>query len=234
MVICYIWYMSTKIIISVDTETGGLFPDKHPLLQIGMGIYVIDMSTLAYTAYRECEWNLKPSQFTADGTRTLDPEAMKINHLDQEALERDGFMVSEVSRSIRELLVQARKECGRLSVLGQNYTFDRGFLHEYLPADTFADLDLNQQIDLLTLSGAYNSIVSTDWDNPPSRSLGNMCRRLGVTNDDAHTALSDARATFLCYVALQKKFREVGRIIEIGNDLTLKHNELTVLLTDMT
>jgi DNA polymerase III epsilon subunit-like protein len=61
-----------------------------------------------------------------------------------------------------------------------------------------------------------------------------MCARLGVTNEKAHSALADARATFLCYVALQKKFREIGRIVQITKDNVIRHNELNLLVSNLT
>lgn len=226
--------MSIQTFISVDTETGGLFPEQNPLLQIGMGVYALDTATLVYTTVCEQEWNLKPSQFTSDGKLTIEPQAISVNHLDLEAMERDGYLVEDMVANIGNVLAEAKKAGGRIHILGQNYAFDRGFLHKYLPDQIFHELDLNVQVDLLTVSQSYNSIVSPDWDNPPSRSLGSMCQRLGVKNDTAHTALSDAKATFMCYVALQKRFREAGRIIQINQDLALKHNELKVLLSNMT
>lgn len=223
--------MSIQTFISVDTETGGLFPDQNPLLSVGIGVYALDPATLVYTTVSENEWTLRPSQFQGV---TVDPKAISTNQLDLEALERDGYLAADVAANICAVLDNAKKAGGRFHVLGQNYAFDRGFLHRYIPDPAFHRLDLNVQVDLMTLSAAYNSIVCPDWDHPPTRSLGSMCVRLGVTNEKAHSALADARATFMCYVALQKRFREAGRIIQINQDLALKHNELKVLLSNMT
>lgn len=223
--------MSIQTFISVDTETGGLFPDQNPLLSVGIGVYALDPATLAYTTVSENEWSLQPSQFQGVA---IDQEAIRTNQLDLDALERDGYLATDVAANICAVLDKAKQAGGRFHILGQNYAFDRGFLHRYIPDPAFHRLDINAQVDLMTVSAAYNSIVCPDWDHPPSRSLGSMCARLGVTNEKAHSALADARATFLCYVALQKRFREAGRIIQINQDLTLKHNELKVLLSNMT
>lgn len=222
--------MSIQTFISVDTETGGLFPDKNPLLSVGMGVYALDPATLTYTAVSENEWTLKPSQFS--GT-SIDPQALTTNKLDVAALERDGYLASDVAANICSVLDKARKAGGRIHVLGQNYAFDRGFLHKYIPDPAFHMLDINPQVDLMTLSSAYNSLVCPDWDHPPSKGLGSMCSRLGVTNENAHTALADAKATFLCYVAIQKKLREIGRIVQITKENVLKHNELNLLVTNL-
>ena len=52
-----------RIIISIDTETAGLYASKNPILQIGMGIYELDAETLQYETLAEGEWNFNPSQF---------------------------------------------------------------------------------------------------------------------------------------------------------------------------
>lgn len=223
--------MSIQTFISVDTETGGLFPDSNPLLSVGIGVYALDPATLVYTTVSENEWTLKPSQFP---DAVIDIEALRKNGLDPEKLERDGYLASNVATNICNVLDQAKQAGGRFHVLGQNYAFDRGFLHRYIPDPAFHRLDINVQVDLMTLSAAYNSIVCPDWDHPPTRSLGSMCARLGVTNEKAHSALADARATFLCYVALQKKFREIGRIVQITKDNAIKHNELNLLVANLT
>lgn len=223
--------MSIQTFISVDTETGGLFPDQNPLLSVGIGVYALDPATLAYTTVSENEWALKPSQFQGV---VADPEALHTNQLVLEALERDGYLATDVAANICAVLDKAKQAGGRFHILGQNYAFDRGFLHKYIPDPAFHRLDINIQVDLMTVSAAYNSIVCPDWDHPPSRNLGSMCARLGVINEKAHSALADARATFLCYVALQKKFREIGRIVQITKDNVIRHNELNLLVSNLT
>lgn len=223
--------MSIQTFISVDTETGGLFPDSNPLLSVGIGVYALDPATLVYTTVSENEWTLKPSQFQGVA---VDPEAIRTNQLDLVSLERDGYLAADVAANICAVLDKAKQAGGRFHILGQNYAFDRGFLHKYIPDPAFHRLDINAQVDLMTLSAAYNAIVCPDWDHPPTRGLGSMCARLGVANEKAHSALADARATFLCYVALQKKFREIGRIVQITKDNVIRHNELNLLVSNLT
>jgi len=199
--------MSIKTYLSIDTETGGLDYNKHPLLQVGVGIYALDDSTLQYTTVTECEWNLKPSQFP---WAAADPEAIAVNKLDLYELERNGVTREEACDVLSKLIDSSSPDI----VLGQNLPFDMGFLRRYLVPECFMKLDSIRRKDLLDTSEAYNFLT---WNNPdkyPSRSLGTMCPRLGVVNDRAHAALSDARATFLCLVAMFKKFREANKVLQ--------------------
>ncbi len=203
--------MSIKTYLSIDTETGGLDYTKHPLLQIGVGIYALDDATLQYTTVAECEWTLKPSQFTGVAP---EPEALAVNKLNLEELEKNGISRDEASDNLVTLIEAYSPDI----VLGQNLPFDMGFLREYLVSECFQKLDSIRHKDLLDTSEAYNFLT---WNNPdayPSRSLGKMCPRLGVPNVSAHTALSDARATFLCLVAMFKKFRKANKVLQYIRD----------------
>ena len=203
--------MSIKTYLSIDTETGGLDCNKHPLLQVGVGIYALDDSTLQYTTVTECEWNLKPSQFP---WAAADPEAIAVNKLDLYELERNGVTREEACDVLSKLIDSSSPDI----VLGQNLPFDMGVLRRYLVPECSMKLDSIRHKDLLDTSEAYNFLT---WNNPdayPSRSLGKMCPRLGVPNVSAHNALSDARATFLCLVAMFKKFREANKVLRFLRD----------------
>ena len=91
-----------RIIISIDTETGGLYANKNPILQIGMAIYELDAETLQFEQLAEGEWNFKPSQF-AD--KVVDPHSVEeVNHLNLEELEKTGLLVSEVEEHMTTML----------------------------------------------------------------------------------------------------------------------------------
>lgn len=198
--------MSIKTYLSIDTETGGLDYNKHPLLQVGVGIYALDDSTLQYTTVTECEWNLRPSQFP---WAAADPEAIAVNKLDLYELERYGVTREEACDALSKLIDSSSPDI----VLGQNLPFDMGFLRKYLVPECVMKLDSIRHKDLLDTSEAYNFLTWDNQDLYPSRSLGKMCQRLGVSNIRAHASLSDARATFLCLVTMFKKFREANKVL---------------------
>jgi len=96
------------------------------------------------------------------------------------------------------------------TVIGHNFRFDKKFIQVYMKdfyrhqLDSFRFDDTIQMIDLLF------DTTGIEPDKWPDRKLPTICKLLGVTNDKAHTALSDAKATFLVYVGIRKKLREIG------------------------
>jgi len=218
--------MAVHTYLSIDTETGGLSPDKNPLLQVGFGIYALDDATLQYTTAFEGEWIFKPSQFP--GTE-MDATALKVNGLDPEVLERDGCMVEDVGKVLEEQLKLHEVH----NILGQNLRFDLGFLRKYLPATTVLALDSLRYKDLMDVSTDYNMMVCDDWDNMPSRSLGAMAPRLGVKNEHAHTALSDARTTFMCMVEMFKRFRMMSSILNTVKSIDTNLHLAKALMVDL-
>lgn len=197
-----------RIIISIDTETAGLYASKNPILQIGMGIYELDAETLQYETLAEGEWDFKPSQFT---DKTIDPHAVEeVNHLNLEELEKAGLLVSEVEEKMTAMLAEHTNKGFWTTVIGHNFRFDKKFIQVYMKdfyrhqLDSFRFDDTIQLIDLLYEASGLEP------DKWPTRKLNKVCEILGVTNDNAHTALSDAKATFLVYVGIRKKLREVG------------------------
>lgn len=197
-----------RIIISIDTETGGLYANKNPILQIGMAIYELDAETLQFEQLAEGEWNFKPSQF-AD--KVVDPHSVEeVNHLNLEELEKTGLLVSEVEDKMTAMLAEHNNKAYWSTVIGHNFRFDKKFIQVYMKdfyrhqLDSFRFDDTIQMIDLLF------DTTGLEPDKWPDRKLPTICKLLGVTNENAHTALSDAKATFLVYVGIRKKLREVG------------------------
>lgn len=205
----YICRMKTETIISIDTETGGLFASKNPLLQVGMGIYTFNPETLKASTVCEREWTLKPSQFP--GT-VVDPQALVVNKLDMAKLEADGLDTATVSEEIMKLI--SEQTTGWISILGQNFIFDQKFLRKYLTKEAFRTIDQYGKIELMNLTRAYNLMTMPEMAANPGRDLGSLCKRLNIANDAAHTALSDARATFQVYVAMLRNFRAAGHALQ--------------------
>lgn len=197
-----------RIIISIDTETAGLYASKNPILQIGMGIYELDAETLQYETLAEGEWNFKPSQF-AD--KIIDKHAVEdINHLNLEELENTGLLVSEVEEKMTAILAEHANKGFWTTVIGHNFKFDKKFIQIYMKDFYRHQLDSFRFDDTIQLLDLLYEASGLEPDKWPDRRLNTVCEILGVTNDKAHTALSDAKATFLVYVGIRKKLREVG------------------------
>ena len=197
-----------RIIISIDTETAGLYASKNPILQIGMGIYELDAETLHYETLAEGEWNFKPSQF-AD--KIIDPHSVEeVNHLNLEELEKDGLLVSEVEEKMTAMLAEHTNKALWTTVIGHNFKFDKKFIQVYMKDFYRHQLDSFRFDDTIQLLDLLYEASGLEPDKWPDRKLPTICKLLGVTNDHAHTALSDAKATFLVYVGIRKKLRKIG------------------------
>ena len=197
-----------RIIISIDTETAGLYASKNPILQIGMGIYELDTETLQYETLAEGEWNFKPSQF-AD--KIIDKHAVEeINHLNLEELEKTGLLVSEVEEKMTAMLAEHTNKGFWTTVIGHNFKFDKKFIQVYMKDFYSHQLDSFRFDDTIQLIDLLYEASGLEPDKWPTRKLNKVCEILGVTNDKAHTALFDAKATFLVYVGIRKKLREIG------------------------
>ena len=96
-----------------------------------------------------------------------------------------------------EILLKKTKDC---IMVGQNVAFDVSFL-EY----NFAKLGLSNmmhyhKLDTISIAWAkFNK--EKDFEH---FSLREMCARFGIKNENPHSALSDARATFKLYKKLMK------------------------------
>lgn len=195
-------------IISIDTETAGLYASKNPILQIGMGIYELDIDTLQYETLAEGEWTFKPSQFT---DKEIDMHAVEeVNHLNLEELEKNGLLVSEVEEQMTKMLAEHTSREFWTTVIGHNFQFDKKFIQVYMKDFYHKQLDSFRFDDTMQLVELLYETSGKEPDQWPSHKLNTVCDILGVSNERAHTALADAKATFQCYVSIRRKLREIG------------------------
>lgn len=166
----------------IDIETTGLSLIKHEIIEIGC---VITTPTLV--AIEEFELKIKPVAI-----QDANLVSLKISHYDP-AMWESAYTLDEAMK-----IVSLRvKDC---IMVGQNVAFDSGFL-EYA----------------FTKTGVINSMhyhkldtVSIAWAKLHKEpdlehfSLRELCLRFGIKNENAHTALSDARATFELYKKLME------------------------------
>jgi DNA polymerase III epsilon subunit-like protein len=183
-----------------DTETGGLDPAEQSILTLG-GVIFEDGEI-------RDEFDVK----IAEPLMVVEQEAMAVNHINLGDLAATGVSPLLAVRSLEEFL-RPHFRVGRTTLAGQNVAFDVGFLRRLYrlaaaEAATVPDayhlafkawekrmyrlyshhtLDTQSSALLLELAG-----VDTF---PNGRSLGALCEKYGVTNEGAHSALADARAT---------------------------------------
>ena len=166
----------------IDIETTGLSVLKHEIIQIGCVLVTSELEII-----EEFELKIKPERI-----QDADKTSLKINHYD----ERDWVF----AYSLQEAMKIFAKKTKNFVMVGQNVCFDSSFL-EYAFAKTKIDNSMHYH-RLDTISIAWAKLHrEPDLEH---FSLREMCIRFGIKNESAHTALSDARATFLLYKKLME------------------------------
>jgi len=166
----------------VDIELTGLDLTKHEIIEIGCIITTPDFEVL-----EEFELKIKPERI-----EDADPVSLKISHYDP--LEWvDAHSLSEAMK----IFSKKTTDC---IMIAHNIAFDSGFL-EY----AFSKIGIKNTMHyhkLDTISIAWAKLhKEPDLEH---FSLRDLCVRFDIKNERAHTALSDARATFLLYKKLME------------------------------
>jgi DNA polymerase III epsilon subunit family exonuclease len=164
----------------VDIETTGLDLIKHEIIEIGCVLTTPNLEVI-----EEFEIKIKPKRI-----EDADPTSMKINHYNSKQWEK-AYTLEKAMK------IFISKVEGAIMV-GQNVAFDSGFL-EYAFAKTGIGNTMHyHKLDTIALAWAK---LHKDSELVHF-SLREMCLRFGIENLRAHTALSDARATFELYKKL--------------------------------
>ena len=164
----------------IDIETTGLDVIDHEIIQIGCVLTNPKLEVI-----EEFEIKIKPEHL-----EYADPTSMKINHYN------DADWVDAVSlKEGIKILANKTKEA---IMVGQNVAFDSGFLEHAFAKTHIKNTMHYHKLDTISIAWAkfHNDITFDHF------SLREMCIRFGIVNEHAHTALSDARATYELYKKL--------------------------------
>ena len=167
-------------VVVIDTETGGLDPDRVSLLTLalvpGDGGAPLDLTI-------------------AEDEMVITPRSLEITRLDPEALRRDGLKPAAACDRIDAWLAsQARGR--RLICAGHNVAFDLAFTRRLyrLAGRSLPDFFGHRTLDTHTLLWALRSVGRL-----PVHVVGSDAAfaHFGIepAPEDRHTALGDARAT---------------------------------------
>lgn len=164
----------------IDLETTGLNILKHEIIEIGCVIVGPDLEMI-----EEFELKIKPERI-----EDADKTSLKINRYDPEAWVF-AYSLPEAMKIFSERV----KDC---VMVAHNVAFDSSFL-EYAFARTGIPNTMHyHKLDTISISWAKLH-REPDLEH---FSLREMCLRFGIKNENAHTALSDARATCGLYKKL--------------------------------
>jgi len=164
----------------LDLETTGINVLKHEIIEIGCVVTTPELEIL-----EEFELKIKPERI-----ENADPTALRINKYDP----ADWVFAHTLSEGMK-ILNKKTKNC---ILVGQNVAFDSGFL-EYAFAKTGIENEMHYH-KLDTVSIAWAKLHRKK--DIHRFSLRELCALFEIENKSAHTALSDARATFLLYKKL--------------------------------
>ena len=180
--------MKTHNLAFIDVETTGLDPDKHELIEIGC-VLARQISQEGKGSrlefIEEFEYKIFPEHL-----EDADPESLMIN----------GFTAERWGNAI--LLEDAMKRFSEkvrgASFVAHNVSFDLAFIEKALKKSGVKNTMHHHKIDTISLAFAIL------YHNPEVQkfSLRSLCEFFGIQNENAHTALSDARATFEVYKRL--------------------------------
>jgi DNA polymerase III epsilon subunit-like protein len=188
----------------IDVETGGLDPQRHAILTLGLA--VLDTAS-GQIAALELPIN--------DPHGDVTEEALRKNRLDPVQVRRTGLSPEEAVSRLEEFILP-HLQAGQKAVLaGHNVAFDIAFLRRlYRLAAAEDDFNARYGYRAVDLHSAYMLLAEAGlvpW--LPRASLDAIALSLGVPQDPdrRHTALGDAITTARCLWELLERARSAAR-----------------------
>jgi DNA polymerase III epsilon subunit family exonuclease len=166
----------------IDVETTGLNLFKHEIIEIGCVLTMPDL-----TVIEEFELKIKPELI-----EDADPVSLKINHYN----EADWGLAYSLEKAMK-IFSKKVKDC---IMVGHNVAFDVGFLEAAFDQNKIKNPMHYHRLDTISIAWAK---LHNDPDLEHF-SLREMCLHFGIKNEQAHSALPDARATFELYKKLME------------------------------
>jgi len=166
----------------IDIELTGLDLTKHEIIEIGCVITKPNFEVI-----EEFELKIKPERI-----EDADPVSLKISHYDPAK-----WIGAYAPKEGLKIFSDKTQDC---IMVAHNIAFDSGFL-EYAFAKTGIKNSMHyHKLDTISLAWAKLH-KEPDLEH---FSLRELCMRFDIKNEHAHTALSDARATFQLYKKLME------------------------------
>lgn len=180
--------MKTHNLAFIDVETTGLNPDLHEIIDLGV-VLARQVPQAgkgpALEVIGEWEYKIIPERLY-----NADPESLKIN----------GYTPEKWAdaKPAKEVLEDFAQKTQGASFVAHNMAFDLEFVKRAFERAGVKNLMHYHKIDTISLAFAklYHDPKVEKF------SLRFLCEYFGIKNENAHTALSDARATLELYKKL--------------------------------
>lgn len=181
-------------ILFTDTETGGLDPRKHSLLQVGIVAYEVGKGILG-----------ADELYVARDKYDVTEGAMKVNKLDLEVVNASGYSPSLVAQFICDFIEgsfgEIKSKNDRPILSGHNVGFDKGFIETQLFDASGRDMQKyisHRTLDIMGLLWGLHIAGKIPLEACTSKGAFDY---FGIENENAHTALSDIMASIKVYEA---------------------------------
>lgn len=186
--------------VVVDVETGGFDAREHALLEIAAVVITMDgEGTLELGPEVQCK--VKPFE----GLKT-EASALAFNGINLEEHNQSALTEADAVRKVHQTVRHALREsdCTRAILVGHNAFFDLGFLQAAITRNQIKRTPFHpfSCFDTATLGGlAYGQTV-----------LARACSaaKIPYNNDEAHSALYDARVTAQLFCNIVNKWQDLG------------------------
>lgn len=166
----------------IDIETTGLDVSLHEILEIGCVITDPELKVI-----EEFEIKIKPEHI-----ENANKVSLKVNHYKEKDW-KDAL-------PHRKAIYIFSKKVNDCIMVGQNVAFDYGFLDLALLRENFKNTMHYHKLDTISIAWAKLN-KNKDIEH---FSLRDMCKYFNIINENPHSALSDARATFELYKKLME------------------------------
>ena len=164
----------------IDIETTGLNLLKNEIIEIGCVLTNPELKVIG-----EFELKIKP-----ENIKDADKTALKVNHY-----KASDWVDAYTLEQAMKIFSKKVKDC---IMVGQNVAFDSGFLEYAFAKTKMLNTMHYHKLDTISITWAKLH-KSPDLEH---FSLRELCVRFGIKNERAHSALSDARATYELYKKL--------------------------------
>ena len=176
--------MKNKKLAFVDIETTGFDVENQEIIEIAC-VIIQQNNAILGDIVEEFEFKIKPQNI-----ENADPEALSINGYN----EADWLFASSLQQAM-QTFAEKTKDC---IFVAHNAAFDWAFI-----AKAFSTTGIENQMFYAKIDTISFAFAKLHENTKITRySLGALCDYFEITNDRAHTALADTRATLEVYKKL--------------------------------
>lgn len=187
---------ASKRFVFIDTETGGINPQKHSLLQIGLIVWDVADGIIGHNLF-----------FIKNDKYCITKEAQKINKFSKKAHEERAIAPQKVIKEIILFLRNFFPENTFIPLIGHNVQFDISFLKKFFKNNhrSYNRLFSHRAIDTYSV---FKTLVLAGKIDVCLNSSSDAFKYFKITVNERHNALSDCFATVRLYQELLKLIKK--------------------------